>query len=221
MNNRHMSALVPYNRGSRSSQIPFGSHKQRSNEHYDRRIISQQPFIPRLYPIIPNYQPSFFPMQGYPPNNFNQFGRSAMSTDLIGINQLNKHHQYAQFIRHIDEMQRGYWQQRANTMPVPSRRADAFSSYNRPNKLYRYEKETRYLPYPVFGQGVSGFGNSGNLGYGYRPNRGLIGGFNNNIGNVGGIGNLPPKVRVIFMPSGFSPPPPQPCSGALVRNSFV
>lgn len=201
MNNRDMSALVPYNRGCRSSQIPFGSHKQRSNEHYDRRIIGQQPFIP--------------------PNTFNQFGRSTMSTDLIGINQLNKHHQYAQFIRHIDEMQKGYWQQRVNTMPVPSRRADAFSSYNRPNKLYRYEKETRYLPYPVFGQGVSGFGNSGNLGYGYRQNRGLIGGFNSNIGNVGGIGNLPPKVRVIFMPSGFPPPPPQPCSGALVRNSFV
>lgn len=209
MNNQQMTALVPYKDRGRQAQ----------NEQYDKRIIGQQPFIPYLYPPIQNYQQTFYPMQGYLPPSYNNSGRSAMSTDLISVNQSNKHYQYAQLMRHVGDMQTNYWKQYANTMPV-TRRSDALPAYNRPRKLYRFEKETRYLPFPVYGQGPPGYGPSGNLGYGYPSNPGLVGRLNNGLVNVGGIRNLPPKVRVIFIPQGTTSNQ-QPCSGALVRNFVI
>jgi hypothetical protein len=225
-----MSALVPYNYGGYSSQIHFGSHKRKNNQHYDQRFFGQQPFIPRLYPTLPtyqvsfnpnqfNYQSSFYSTHRYPMTGYNQFGRSTMSTNLISLNQSNKQHPYGQYMRHMDEIQKRYWKQRANTMPLP-RHIDSYSSYNRADNIYQYEKETRFLPYLVYpGQGIPGFGNSGNLGYGYLSNPGYSAGFNPTLANIGRTRNLPPKIRVIFIPTGFSSSQ-QPCAGALVRNSF-
>jgi len=122
-------------------------------------------------------------------------------------------------MRYMDEIQKRYWKQRANTMPLP-RHIDSYPLYNRPDKIYLYEKETRFLPYLVYpGQGIPGFGNSGNLRYGTLSNPGYNAGFNPTLANIGHNRNLLPKVRVIFIPTGFSSSQ-QLCAGALVRNSF-
>jgi len=119
---------------------------------------------------------------------------------------------------HMNEIQR-HWKQRANTMPLP-RRADAFPPYYRSDKEYLYEKETRFLPYPVYiGQGGLGFGPSQTLGYGDPSNLGYNVGFTPALANIRGVRNLPPKIRVIFIPTGF-PSSQQSYANALVRNSL-
>jgi len=214
-----MSALVPYNYGGFSSQIQFEPYQRKKNHYYDKRFMGQQPFIPRLYPTLPNYPASFYSNRGYPATGSNQFGRSTMIKDLISLNQSYEQYRYGQYIRHMNEMQNRYWKQQDNNITL-SMTTEPLTSYYPTGTEYYYEKETRLVPFPVFlGQGIPGRGTSGNLGYGYLPNLGYSAGLNTTLANIGGSMNLSPKIRVIFIPAGF-PSSQQPWAGALVRNSL-
>lgn len=215
-----MSALVPYNYHGLSSENYFGSHKRKKNYYYDKRFMGQTPFIPRPFPTQSYYRPYFYPNNGYPATNFSQFGRSNMMTDLMSFNRSNEQFRYAQYIRDLNAMKNRYWKREAGAMPPPM--------YTEPSRwsqtegdMYFYEQEIRYVPYPVFvGPGgiVHPFG--GKLEPGYPSIAGPTGGLTTLIAPTGRAMDLPPKIRVIFMPTGL-PSLQQPCTGALVRNSLL
>src|ERR1700677_3236496 len=105
-----MPALVPYNYGNFSSQINFGYHTRKKNHYYDKEFIGQRPFIPPPYPIRP-----YYPTAGY--------------------DQLNKQYRYEQYMLHINEMQRRFWKQQDNTMPLPTY-TRSFPSYDTQDPIY-------------------------------------------------------------------------------------
>jgi hypothetical protein len=203
-----MSALVPYNNGGFSSQKNFGFHKRNKNYYYDQRFFGQQPSIPRPFPM----QPYFSQTNRYPAIGYNQFGRSNMTTDLMSLNRANQQYQYAQYIRYMNEMQNRNWKREGYPMPLP-RQTESFPEYYTTGPIYQYEKETRYIPYIIYA------GQGGNAGYGYPANSRYTGGLTTALAPTGGAINLPPKIRVIFIPPG-TPPLQQPCTGSLVRSSF-
>ena len=200
-----MSALVPYNH--------HGSRKRKGNYYYDQRFMGQIPSIPRPFPTQAYYPPYFFNNMGY-----KQFGGNNMMMDLMSFNRANEQYRYAQYMRNMNMMQNQQWKREGTAMP-PTRNRTMW--YETSGDLYFYEQEIRYVPYPVFvGPGGISPGYGGGLRPGYPPIPGPIGGLTTLLPQGGSGLNLPPKIRVIFMPTGF-PSLQQPCTGALVRHSFV
>jgi hypothetical protein len=117
------------------------------------------------------------------------------------FNEFDEQYRQEQYLRKLEKIQKQYWKLQANSMPPPMYPAPVPSNYSS-GTVYQYEKETQYVPFPVFiGPGAGGYGAGRNIGYG------------------GGGMSLPPKIRVIFIPTGqsFSQ---QPYTGSLVSNSF-
>ncbi len=203
-----MTALVPYNRGGFAAQGHFGSHKQRKHHYYDPRFMQQSSFIPRPIPIQPHvYRTGAYPMTGH-----HSYGRPNMTADVVPFNRVNEQYRYAQYIHQMDDLQKRYWKREASTMPLPMY-TEPYPRYSGNGTIYEYEHETRFVPFPVFlGPGAAGFGGGRNLGY--------SGGLTTALALGGGPMNLPPKIRVIFIPTGL-PSFQQPCTGALVRTSTI
>jgi hypothetical protein len=171
-----------------------------SNGGYPRQRVS---FAPH-YPTQPLYQPPFNPVERSVAPYVNQYEQPGLGTQLVLLfNELDAQYRQQQYLRQLQKMQKQYWKQQANNMPPP---------LYPPGIVYQYEKETEYVPYPVYvGPGARSYGTGGY--FGDTP------GSNMTLGLGGGGMNLPPKIRVIFIPTGQSPFQ-QPCTGSLVSYPF-
>lgn len=186
-----MSALVPYNYHGRFHEKYFEAYK---------RFMEQKLSIPRPF----SNQWSFYSNNRYPFPDQMPFSSTTTGNSLMTLSQFNQQQKYAQYIRHLNDVQmRSSNRESQRRIPPPRHTSTAWQ--NTSGQLYIYEKETRYLPYPVFGSsGRGGLGFTGGLTTLIAP------------GGGGGM-DLPPKIRVIFLPTG-TPSLQQPCAGALVRT---
>lgn len=185
-----MSALVPYNSHGRFHDKYFGAYQ---------RLMEQNLAIPRPFAN----QWSFYSHNRYPFPDQMPFSSMTTGNSLMPFNQQQN---YAQYIRRLNDVQMRAPKREAQRLMPPSRFSGT-AWENTSGQLHIYEKETRYLPYPVFG------------GSGYGGGPGFTGGITTLLapGGVGGGRDLPPKIRVIFLPNG-TPSLQQPCAGALVRT---
>jgi hypothetical protein len=197
----------------------FSSPDQFNTQHYNNRYPRRGPSFAPHYPTKPLYQPPFNVTDRYTAPVINQFPQPGLTTQLINLfNELDAQYRYEGYLRQLEKMRKQYWKQQAQNIPLtiypatlplppppplPSPLPPPMT-YD-PRTIFRYEKETQYVPYPIYiGPGGRGFGGGGNFGsnYGY--------------GTGGGMG-LPPKIRVIFIPTGQSFLQ-QPYTGSLVSN---
>jgi len=201
-----MTTLLPRGYGGFPS-FQFSPPNQINTRYYNGRQPRRGASFAPHYPTQPLYQPPFNPIEGYPAPFVNQVREPGLGTQLVLLfNQLDEQYRYETYLRQLEKMQKRYWKQQANTMPLPMYSAPPPPLNYASNAVYEYEKETKYIPYPVFVNPGAGR----NLGYPY--------GSTVPFGTGGGM-NLPPKIRVIFIPTGqsFSQ---QPSTGSLVSNSF-
>jgi hypothetical protein len=213
-----MTTLVPRGYGGFPS-FQFSPPNQINNRYYNDRYRRQGTYFAPHYPTQPLYQPPFNRAEGYPAPAVNQFRPPGLGTQLVMLfNELDEQYRQEQYLRKLQKIQRQYWKLQANSMPPPMYPAPVPLNYS-PGTVYQYEKETEYIPFPVFiGPGAGGYGAGRNIGYGGGGNFGYGPGPNLTLGAGGGM-SLPPKIRVIFIPTGqsFSQ---QPYTGSLVSNSF-
>lgn len=199
-----MMTLAPRGYGGIPS-YQFSPPNQFNNRYYhgghSRRSVT---FAPH-YPTRSFYQPPFYPVERSIAPPINQFREPGVSTQLVSLfNQLDAQYREEQYQRQLRKLEKQYWKRQGNNMPPPMYPPTTMDFF--PGAVYQYEKETKYVPFPVF-VGTRG----GLLGHGGA-------GSNLTLGLSGGM-DLPPKVRVIFIPTGqsFSQ---QPCLGSLVSDLF-
>jgi len=209
-----MTTLFPRGYGGVPS-YQFSSPDQVNNRYYNGRYPRREVSFAPHYPTQPLYQPPFNAKDRYLAPAINQARQPGPGTELVILfNQLDEQYRYEQYLRQLEKMRKKYWRQQANAIPstiYPAATATLQPLNPALNTIFSYEKETQYVPFPVYiqpGAGVYGAGR--NLAYGY--------GSNVSFGTGGGM-SLPPKVRVIFIPTGqsFSQ---QPYTGSLVSNSL-
>ncbi len=206
-----MTTLFPRGYGAVPS-YQFSSPDQANNRYYNGRYpMGGTSFAPH-YPTQPFYQPPFNATDRYLAPAINQVREPGLGTQLVMLfNELDQQYRYEEYLRQLEKMRKKYWKQQANAIPMTMYSAPPPPLNSPFNTIFAYEKETEYVPYPVYiHPGAGGYGTGGNLAYAYRPNV--------SFGPGSGM-NLPPKVRVIFIPTGqsFSQ---QPYTGSLVSNSF-
>ena len=199
-----MTTLMPRGYGVFPS-YQFSPPNQFNNRYFNGGYQRQGvPFAPH-YPTQPLYQPPFNPpVERSVVPYANQYQQPGTATQLIWLfNELDEQYRQEQYLRKLRKMQKQYWKQQANNMPPPI--------YYPPDPIYQYEKETQYIPYPVFvGPSAGNYGAGGYFGNAPASNM--------TVALRGGM-NLSPKVRVIFIPAGqsFSQ---QPFTGSLVSYLF-
>lgn len=208
-----MMTLAPRGYGGFPS-YQFSPPTHYSNRYYNgghsRRHVS---FAPH-YPTKPLYQPPFRSVDHAMVPTVNQFREPGFGTQVLTLyNELDAQYRYEQYQRQLKKLEKKYWNMQANNLPPtmyplpppppPLQTTDYF-----PGAVFQYEKETKYVPFPVYmGTRTRFFGQGGG---------GLTTNFTLGLGGSGGM-DLPPKIRVIFMPTGqsFSQ---QPCAGSLVSD---
>lgn len=189
-----MAALVPRGYGG-FPPYQFMPPNQFNTRYYNGRYPKQGALFAPHYPTQPLYQPPFNPVNQNLAPVVNQFRKPGVTTELVALfNELDAQYRYEQYLRQRKKMEKEYWKQQINILPP--------TLFFSPAPLYQYEKETKYIPYPVYigpGAGAGGYGAGRYLG--------------------GSGMDLPPKIRVIFLPTGqsFSQ---QPYTGSLVSYPF-
>lgn len=198
-----MTTLVPRGYGGFPS-YQFSPPNQFTNRYFNGGYPRQGVSFAPHYPTRPLYQPPFNPVERSVAPYANQYREPGVTTQLIILfNELDAQYRQEQYLRQLQKMQKRYWKEQANNMPPPI--------YDSPVPVYQYEKETQYVPYPVYvGPGAGSYG-AGRY-FGNAPSS------NTTVALSGGM-NLPPKIRVIFIPTGqsFSQ---QPYTGSLVSYLF-
>lgn len=213
-----MAALAPRGYGG-FPLYQFSPPKKFHTRHYDGRYSGSGVSFAPHYPTRSLYQPPFNPVERNVAPVIYQFREPGFRTQLeLLFNELDAQYRYDQYQRQLQKMEKQYWKQQANNMPPPMypRSPPMYpgppSLNYSPGAVYQYEKETKFLPFPVYvGPGAGLYGAGRRSGGGTSSNM---------IFGLGGGGmDLPPKIRVIFMPTGpsFSQ---QPYTGSLVRCSF-
>ncbi|CAM4758480.1 unnamed protein product [Rotaria magnacalcarata] len=189
-----MTTLVPRGYGGFPS-YQFSPPNQIANRsyHQDRNISQGGYFLPH-YPTQPFYQP---------PNYQERqagFG-NRLSNFLTG---LDERYRYEQYMRKLGKIERQYSKLHGYNASLPMYPPSFETSNYHNNAVYEYERETRYVPMPIFMNPTSiGFGTSSNFNY-----------------ETTGSMSLPPKIRVIFIPTSQSSLQ-QPCTGPLAMPPFL
>ena len=185
---------VPSFQFSVPNQVQYRSF----NDGYRRPETS---FAPH-YPNKPFYQPPFNPDASYSSSQHDKANRPNFGAQLIeAFNELDYKYRHQQYLRQLEKVQREYWNLENMSGPLPP-------YYNPPppitygrGTLFEYEKETEFVPYPIYmNPGMGGLNNLSSFGY-------------------GSASTLPPKVRVIFIPTGQSFGQ-QPFTGPLVSVHY-
>ena len=205
-----MTTLFPPGYGGYPSyqfSSPYQINSRYYADGYRRRETS---FAPR-HPTQPFYQPPFNPAVAYSAAQNNRDGRSNFGAQLISaFNQFDYQYRQQQYQRRLAKIQRQYWNLQSNAAPGPPHAIpppQPSLNYGR-GTLYEYEKETEFVPYPVYINRNTGYyGGETTSGYGQQWGAGF-----------GGGSSLPPKIRVIFVPTGQSFAQ-QPYTGPLVSCS--
>lgn len=183
----------------------FSPPNQFNNRYYHGGHSTRSVAFTPHYPTKSFYQPPFNPVDRSIAPMMNPFREPGAGTQLVLLfNQLDAQYREEQYQRQMRKLEKQYWKLHGNSMPPPMYPPTTMDFF--PGGIYQYEKETKYVPFPVF-VGTRG-GLFGHGGAGSNLTLGLSGGM-----------NLPPKVRVIFIPTGqsFSQ---QPCLGSLVSDLF-
>ena len=192
-----MVVLVPHGYGGFPSfqfSAPNQAKYQYYNGGYSRPGIS---FAPH-YPTQPLYQPPMKPVDRYAPAPYiNQVREPGLGTQMVLLfNRLDEQYRQEQYLRQMQKMEKKYWKQQAYNMPPPMYGSE---------QVIQYEKETRYIPFPVY----------------INSSGGVYAGAGSNLPVASGVNmSLPPKVRVIFIPPGQSFAQ-QPYTGSLVSSLLI
>ena len=201
----NMTALVPRGFGSYPA-YQVGLPNQYNNQYYYYGGYGRQPisFAPH-YPAQPVYQPPmkhndrYAPVPYFGPVKVKQPGLGTYA--LMRFNQLDEQYRYEQYLRQLKKMEKSYWKMQANNIPPQMYSNEVFVNYI---------KQTKFVPYPVY---INSRGAVVNAGGG----QGFFGSQNVPISNAV---SLPPKIRVIFIPTGQSYAQ-QPYTGSLVSYFIV
>ncbi|CAF2318621.1 unnamed protein product [Rotaria sp. Silwood2] len=199
-----MTTLQPRGYGGLPSfqfSPPNRAHNRYYNDRYPRYGTSFSPH----FPTPRFYQPPFYPNERYTTPGFYQDRRSGFGRQLATfLYRLDDQVRYEQYLRRLEKIQRQYGRLQNNNYATSL----PWNSYG--GNVYEFEKETKYVPVPVFLNPNTGqYEPLGNSGLGFSPN----------IGYPGGM-NLPPKIRVIFIPTGQSSLQ-QPWIGPLTTPPFL
>ncbi|CAM4911949.1 unnamed protein product [Rotaria socialis] len=189
-----MAILVPRGYGGFPS-YPFSSPNQIANRnYYHDRNTSQGAYFSPHYPTQTFYQPPYYQdrQAGY---------GNRLSNFLTG---LDERYRYEQYMRKLGKIERQYAKLHGYNAQLPMYPSSFETSNYHNDPVYEYEREIRYVPMPLFMNSTSiGFGTSSN--FNYEPTSNM---------------SLPPKIRVIFIPTGQSSLQ-QPCTGPLAMPPFL
>ena len=191
-----MTTLVPHGYGGFPS-YQFSPPSQFANRyHHDGHRSRRTAFAPS-YPVQPFYQPPFNAFQRHKSYDLSQARQPGFMTQTATfLNNLNEQYQNEQNLRRLNKINSLY-----SKLPT---------KYQPPEAIYEYEKETKFVPYPILvGPGSRNYRTAGNLGFGT---------YLNTFSGGSGTANLAPKIRVIFIPTGQSSMQ-QLGMGPLVSNS--
>jgi len=193
----------------------FSPPNQIINPYYNDGYRRQNAYFAPHYPSRPLYQPPFYPVKRHRSSRFDRARQPNIGEQLVmALEEIDEQYRYDQYLRKLEKLQRQYWKLQGSRMPLPMYSAPEPLppplSYN-PGSLIEYPNPTQYMTYPpVIDPGAGSYGPPLNTGYSLPFNRGY---------GSGPTVNLPPKIRVIFIPPGqsFSQ---QPCTGPLVSSLF-
>lgn len=217
-----MTTLYPRGYGGLTT-YQFSSPNQHTNRYYNDRFYTDRysrhgTYFPPPYPTQPLYQPPLHPYDTYPTMSFNQSRKPRLDQKIESFfNNLDNQYRQEQYNRKLHKLEKQYAKLQGDYTPAApyAGTTDYFGTNS--GVVYQYEKETKFVPFPVLvnaqGQIVGG---SGNLGSDNPWNTSFSGGSNIPYGMGGGM-SLPPKIRVIFIPTGQSSLQ-QPYTGPLVSN---
>ena len=169
--------------------------------HYDARLIRKALTRPSFYPTRPHRRLPMYPKTKPLVAGFNPFGQHRPNMGWMRhTNQLDRH-----YWRYFNRKQPRYLKNRMDSEQSPYFTTMATSGlplYTSP-MLYEYESEIRYVPYPVnINRQSTTYGGRLSLGNGAEDAL-----------------TLPPKIRVIFIPTGASSMQ-QAFTGPLVTYPF-
>lgn len=194
------SAFLPFNYGN-LAQMFYPQYLTPKYGHHDARLMRKAHTRPSFYPTRPHRRLPIYPKTKPLVSGFNPFSHYGPNMDWVRhANQLDNH-----YWRYFNRKQPRYLKNRMDNEQSPyftTMATQGFPLYTSP-MVYEYERETRYVPYPV------NF-NRRNTTYG--------GGLSLSNGIEGGL-TLPPKIRVIFIPTGSSSMQ-QAFTGPLVTYPF-
>lgn len=212
-----MNSLVPLNyHGFPTVQYP--SSYQTQPQYYPDQLGMQSTYL------SPAGNHSYYgqhlnSINGYPVNELKRKEKGSYGEQFINlINKLDGQYRQERYSRQQDKLERRYWRDQINRLPPPIYPAGQTAGYYQTEgPAYHYEQEIRYVPFPVYITPNSSGGRGTRTTFpGEIAPVPFTGGFTTT--NFLGGGNtmaLPPKIRVIFIPTGSSPMQ-QPCMGPLV-----
>ncbi|UJR23643.1 hypothetical protein I4U23_026628 [Adineta vaga] len=198
-----------YNYYNSSSPVYTDALSQRRNYYQNQNLISSHLFYSYFYPIQPYYQTSSHPIDKYPLTAFNQYERSRMEP----MHSTNSYSQYqSQYTwPYLKKKNNHQWKSPDSALPLATYSRSYPSNYNA-GPVYQFEREVRYFPYPVYGDpGISSYTSNRSLRYPNLSRYPYPSLGNRNYSNYQNISQLPPKIRVIFIPPSSSCPQ-QPCN---------
>lgn len=188
--------------------VQFGPPTHYRDRSHHAGYNRQPGAYPSFYTTQPFYQPPFNAQGPYPADGFGQARRPGLGAQLVSaVSRLDEQYRYEQYMQNLAKEQRRYFKQvhrndmaKNNYPPY----GEAGHRTNTTGDFIQYEQEIRYIPFPVYiRQPTNSFGGSGNLGAGYLPNSGFGNTFTSAFQTQPNM-NLPPKIRVIFIPTGNS-----------------
>jgi hypothetical protein len=198
------------------SSSHFGSLNPYVDHSYDKRYGKQTAYFAPNYSAQSSYLPSFDHTEGYPIVPFDKARQSSLGVQFLSfMNQLDDQYRYEQYLRNLEKEQRKYLRDERSRMV--SEMYTTSMNYDNVG-VYEYERETRYVPYPIY---ITSSGSrpsrGGTLVYDPTPTTAYASTSALQWQTQVNM-NLPPKVRVIFIPTG-TPSIQQPCIGPLVSSS--
>ncbi|UJR23644.1 hypothetical protein I4U23_026629 [Adineta vaga] len=199
-------------------QNHLDSNKQHSYYRKDKEYFRQQPFFPSYYSRQANYQTTFFANPNYASTTFHQYG--------IPNPRLGSSYQYDDRYRsqytwpYFKKKNNHQWKSPDSAFPLATYSRSYPSNYNA-GPVYQFEREVRYFPYPVYGDpGISSYTSNRSLRYPNLSRYPYPSLGNRNYSNYQNISQLPPKIRVIFIPPSSSCPQ-QPCNVTPAMPPFL
>ncbi|CAF1024136.1 unnamed protein product [Rotaria sordida] len=198
-----MTTLLPRGYGSLPS-FQFSSPNQIHNRYYNDTYPRYATSLTRHYPTQPLYQPPFYPPEKYTTTDLYQNQKPSVGAQVEAyLNRLDDQYRYERFARKLGKVEKQYARLLGNNY------ASGLSLYC-PDVVNEYEKETEFVPVPAFmNPNTESYGSLGNIGYPGSLN------YETSVSM-----SLPPKVRVIFIPTGQSPFQ-QPWTGPLTMPPFL
>lgn len=196
-----MTTLVPRGYGA-FPFFQFTSPNQMISQNYNDRSTRQDTY----------FSPQYTSQQFYPPHSYRDKFAHAGNQFMSYFSQLDDRYRYEQYMRRLAKVEKQYAKLQKYGDPGPMYPQATIGLHNDPSVVYQYEKETKFVPIPVFINPNPG-------AYQYPQNLGFGGPSGNLTYPLGGGMNVLPKVRVIFVPTGPSSFQ-QPYTGPLVSYRF-